>query len=340
MYAKDEDGDPVSAVQVGLGGWGTDWAMRVLPSAPGIRVVAWAEPDPDRRAAFAAATGVPLPRVHSGLVDALAAVEAEAVFVTTGLASHGALARAALTAGKHVLLDKPFTPDLAEATDLVRLADEVGRALVIAQDHRFFAASSQVRHLLAQEVVGRPRHVTVSFRHNSRSPWADAAGSVLWRVAVHHFDLLRAFFGEPRQICARSWPRGQSPGRSLSSFSADIEFTSGVVAQYSASATSPAPATRWTGDWTVEGDDGVLRWAGSEPGEGAFARYTRAGGGTTEVPVGVPRVRDRWAVVDQFARSVRAGSESEISGRANLGTIALVSAAETSMASGQCVALP
>ena len=326
MHAKEENA-PVSAVQVGLGGGGTDWALRVLPSAPGIRVVGWAEPDPAARAAFAAATGVPLPQVHCGLVDALAAVDAEAVFVTAGPHAHGELARAALTAGKHVLLEMPFTADLAEAADLVRLADDVGRALLVAQHHRYFAASSQVRHLLAQEVVGRARHVAVSFRRNCRA-------DVLWEISVNHFDLLRAFFGDARAISARAWPRGQAAGRGLASFSAEIEFDSGVIAQYSASTTSPAAATRWTGDWTVEGDDGVLQWSGSDPEQGAFARYTKAGGGVTEVPVGVPRVRDRWAVVDQFARAVRAGGESEISGRANLGTIAMVSAAETSMATG------
>ncbi|GAA4431275.1 Gfo/Idh/MocA family oxidoreductase [Actinokineospora soli] len=279
-----------------------------------------------------AAAGVP--RVHCGLADALAEVAAEAVFVTADPAAHGELARAALTAGKHVLLDRPFTPDLAEAADLVKLAEDVGKALLVAQPQRYTAASSQVRHLLAQEVVGRARHVAVAFRRNRRTP-----GSVLWRVSVDHFDLLRAFFGEASAVTARAWPRGQSRDGGLASFSAEIEFASGVIAQYSASTTSPAPATRWTGDWAVEGDDGVLHWSGSEPGEGAFARYTRAGGGVTEVPVGVPRVRDRWAVVEQFARSVRAGGESEISGRANLGTIALVGAAETSMATGERVAL-
>ncbi|MGW5053835.1 Gfo/Idh/MocA family protein [Actinokineospora sp. NPDC004072] len=328
----------VSAVQVGLGGSGTDWAVRVLPSAPGIRVVGWAEDDPGRRAAFAAATGVPLPAIHSGLDAAIAAVEAEAVVVTTAPALRGAVARAALRAGKHVLLEKPFTLDLAEAAHLVELADAVGRRIVVAQDHRFFAASSQARHLLAQEVVGRARHVTVQFRRNHRLP-AEDPRSVLWQVAVHHFDLLRAFFGEASTVSARAWPRGQSADRALTSFSAEIEFASGVLAQYSASASSPAPATPWTGDWTVEADDGVLCWAGSDPAEGAYARYTRAGGGTTEVPVGVPRVRDRWAVVDHFARAVRAGWESEISGRANLGTIALVSAAETSLVTGQRVDL-
>ncbi|GGS49343.1 oxidoreductase [Actinokineospora fastidiosa] len=330
--------DPVSAVQVGLGGWGTDWALRVLPSAPGMRVVAWAEPDPARRAAFAEATGVPLPAIHSGLDAAMAEVDAEAVFVTTAPATRGAVTRAALSAGKHVLLEKPFTLDLAEAADLVHLADEVGRRLVVAQDHRFFAASSQVRHLLAQEVVGQVRHVSVSFRRNHRSPAEDTC-SVLWRTAVHHFDLLRAFFGEPRAIDARAWPCGRSRDAALTSFSAEIEFRSGVVVQYSASADSSAPATPWTGDWTVEGDDGMLHWAGSDPAEGAYARYARAGGEPTEVPVGIPHLRDRWAVIAHFARAVRAGCESEISGRATLGTVALVSAAETSLTTGRSVTL-
>lgn len=330
---------PISAVQVGLGGRGTDWALRVLPAAPGLRVVGWAESDPDHAAAFVAATGAP--RVHSGLKVALDAVDAEAVLITTDPASHGEVIRAALVADKHVLVEKPFTVDLTEAEDLVRLARERGRVLAVAQDYRFFAATSQVRHLLAQEVVGRTRHVTVAFRRNQRFPAGSVDSSVLWQVSVHHFDLLRAFFGDARWITARSWPRGQSGDQALASFSAGIEFASGVTAHYSASANSPALPTQWTGTWTVECDDGVLEWAGSEPADGAYARFARVGGcATTEVPVGIPVVRDRWAVVDQFVRAVRAGADSEISGRANLGTIAMASAAETSMASGQCVTLP
>ncbi|MFC7614078.1 Gfo/Idh/MocA family protein [Actinokineospora soli] len=306
MHATEEI-TPVSAVQVGLGGWGTDWALRVLPSAPGVRLVGWADPDPDARAAFAAAAGVP--RVHCGLADALADVDAEAVFVTADPAAHGELARAALTAGKHVLLDRPFTPDLAEAADLVKLAEDVGKALLVAQPQRYTAASSQVRHLLAQEVVGRARHVAVAFRRNRRTP-----GSVLWRVSVDHFDLLRAFFGEASAVTARAWPRGQSRDGGLASFSAEIEFASGVIAQYSASTTSPAPATRWTGDWAVEGDDGVLHWSGSEPGRGvrplhprgrrghrgpgrraARARPLGRGGAVRPVGAGGRRVRDQRA---------------------------------------------
>ena len=73
---------------------------------------------------------------HRTLPDALAAVDCDAVVVCTPVELHGCDIRAAVAAGKHVLVEKCLSNDWAEACELVALADEAGVALVVRRRTR------------------------------------------------------------------------------------------------------------------------------------------------------------------------------------------------------------
>ena len=336
---------PLRAVQVGLGGWGLSWARTVLPHTPDLRVVAVADPDAGRRAAFAAATGVPDGAAHPSLAAATAAGPLDAVLVTAGIGAHVPLVRQALEAGLHVLVEKPFTTDLASAAELVALADRVGRRLVVAQNYRYFAAALAVRALLDDGVVGRVQHVDVTFRRHHVVPSSAttpvAAGvappdsSVLYQIAVHHLDLLRALLRtEGEAVTARPWRHGQARGSRLSAFSAQVELADGTFVDYSTSWASTVEQTPWTGAWRLEGDAGELRWSGKDPLEGCAVEVRDRRRRVTRPEVTVPAVHDRAAVVAELVRLVREGGASPIEGRANLGTVAMVDACATSLDGG------
>src|ERR1700741_3558475 len=74
------------------------------------------------------------------LSDAIAGTDAEAVVVALPLPLHAAVVREALLAGKHVLIEKPFTQTLEEAHSLVGIAEKSSRVLMVSQNYRFFAA--------------------------------------------------------------------------------------------------------------------------------------------------------------------------------------------------------
>src|SRR5882762_4853768 len=108
-------------IQVGLGGWGRDWAKQVIPQIESVELVGYVDPD---ASSLELLTG-DLPRYVS-FETALRELEAEAVLVTAGVAAHAPVVRQALQADKHVLVEKPFAPTVGEATELVALAADRG----------------------------------------------------------------------------------------------------------------------------------------------------------------------------------------------------------------------
>ena len=69
---------------------------------------------------------IPAERFYGSVAEGLAATPSDAVLVTTLLPGHVPVARAALEAGKHVLVEKPFAPTVTEARELVALAGSGG----------------------------------------------------------------------------------------------------------------------------------------------------------------------------------------------------------------------
>jgi predicted dehydrogenase len=312
-----------------------------------VDVEGWVDLDPERRGSFAAEFGVGADRIFPDLGAALAAHSADAALVITGIASHAGVVRSAVEAGLHVLVEKPFTRSLAEARELVALAEQRNRVLVVAQNYRFFSAARAVRAALNRSAIGPLRHVDIRFRRNIAypvtGPDADASPdtSVLLQVSVHHFDLLRYLIGDIVQLSAGRWPLGQVSGSSLSAFDARLELAGGILTSYSASSASVAPETPWTGEWRIEGELGQLEWAGKDSSERAVARLhlaPAAAAGLSTASHDLPLddvAQDRIAVIAEFLQSIRAGRVSEISGANNLGTVAALDAAQRALETGR-----
>jgi predicted dehydrogenase len=328
---------PVTAIQVGLGPWGQDWVRNVLPRTPGIEVVARVDSDAAR---FAEVDPLPRGRDFTSLQEALDASDAEAVLITARIEAHHVLAREALLAGRHVLLEKPYTVTVAEAAELNALAAERGLALCVAQNYRFWPVVAAASGALRSGAVGELRTVRLTFRRDHGAyppallaPDGSATGSVLYQISVHHFDLVRAVLGDIAAVRARRWANGNPPGR-LTAFSASLELESGVVVEYSADQVSHAPETPWSGLWELEGEHGVLRWAGNataDPADAFVELITDAG--TSPIAIADLEPSDRGAVVAEFARMVRQGATSPISGAENIRTIRAVVEAAEAMAS-------
>jgi predicted dehydrogenase len=248
------------------------------------------------------------------------------------------LAKEALLAGKHVLLEKPFTVTAAEAEELNSLATERGLTLFVAQNYRFWPVVATVSRLLEQDAIGELRNVRLSFRRDHgayppslAAPAGSATGSVLYQISVHHFDLVRALLGEIATVDARRWTNGNLPGR-LTAFSATLDLESGLLVEYSADQVSHASETPWSGLWEMEGSRGLLRWAGNATtsAEEAFVELSTDDSKRTYVPIEGLAIADRQAVVTEFTEVVRQGRPSPISGSENIKTIeAVVQAAQS-----------
>ncbi len=260
-------------VHVGVGGWGPDWAANALPRVGEVEPVAWVDADAATLDAARARLGLPAGGCFPSLAAALAAIEAEAVLVTTPVRAHVPVALEALAAGKHVLVEKPFAPSLAEARRAVEAAEAAGRVLMVSQNYRFFPAPRAVAALVREGEFGPVGAVNVDFRRNvggrTGSPRHHALEHpLLVDMAIHHFDLMRMLLGrEARWVACHTWNPPWSPFAGDAAGAATIAFEGGAMVSWRGNWVSPGPRTAWAGEWRVECAGGEIAWT------------TRGGGG-------------------------------------------------------------
>src|ERR1700716_3649893 len=199
-------------MQVGLGDWGRDWAQRVIPEVTEIDLVGYVDPDPSALARLRDA----VPKAHvqsfSTLEQGIEASKPEAVLVTATLPGHAPVTRAALGAGLHVLVEKPFAETLDVAGQLVELAAAQEKSLLVSQNFRFFPAARKVAQLVGEARLGKLHEVSIDFRRYSpgtvsgRGRHHFEEQPLLVDMSVHHFDLLRLILdGEPERIYCETW---------------------------------------------------------------------------------------------------------------------------------------
>ncbi len=145
---------------VGTGWWATYTHIPGLLAYPAAELVALADRDPERLAVAATAYGIV--RTYEDHRAMLAAEQLDGVIVATPHATHHAIVRECLEHGLHVLVEKPLTLHAAEARELVRLADERGRALVVGYPYNFQPQALRARAVLASGELGAVQYVNAT----------------------------------------------------------------------------------------------------------------------------------------------------------------------------------
>jgi scyllo-inositol 2-dehydrogenase (NADP+) len=132
----------------------------------------------------------------------------ELVVVAAPNAVHHELAAAALRAGRHVVVDKPFTLSSAEADDLIALAESQDRLLSVFQSRRWDGDFLTVRRCLEAGPLGRVSSFSSRydrFRPVPKGSWKeqDVPGSgLLWDLGPHLVDQALQLFGLPETVWA------------------------------------------------------------------------------------------------------------------------------------------
>jgi predicted dehydrogenase len=127
--------------------------------------------------------------------------------------SHFEYARACLLAGRDVVVDKPFTPTLAESEELVRLAAERGRLITVYQDRRWDGDFGTIKKLVASSQLGTIVEYECRYDRFRLEPKANAwreradqpAAGVLFDLGPHVIDQALVLFGEPLAITASAF---------------------------------------------------------------------------------------------------------------------------------------
>ena len=124
----------VKAIQVGLGHWGFSWTKEVIPKVPSIQMVGYVDANPDAVKRVQTELGIDEKRCFLSLEEAAKGVEADLVIATLRTEAHYPVVKQALELGFNVLVEKPFASTLAQAKELVALAEAQNRILMVSQN--------------------------------------------------------------------------------------------------------------------------------------------------------------------------------------------------------------
>lgn len=199
LHMAAQNAGPVRVGVIGCGRVVQISHLRSLASLPDVHVVALAEPDESRRKE--AARRIPGARAHAEWESLVGDPEVDAVLIAAPPALHTAIAVAAFAAGKHVYLEKPIAPSLADAGRIVdawRASGRVGMAGHNLRCHPLYLAA---RNRIEQGHIGAPILVRTAFTAAMRDvpEWKRVpqdGGGVVLDLATHHVDLCRFLLGE------------------------------------------------------------------------------------------------------------------------------------------------
>ncbi len=189
---------PLQVALMGYGNAGRVFHAPLISRVPGLQLACVCSSQ-----AEAVQADWPQVRVVATLDAALADPRIDVVVVATPNASHHALAKAALLAGKHVVVDKPCCVTLAETDDLLATAQAHNRVLTVFQNRRFDADFLALQQVLASGQLGRVVQVESTFdRYRPQVPvrWREQSGpgSGLWfDLGPHLVDQALALWGVP-----------------------------------------------------------------------------------------------------------------------------------------------
>lgn len=309
----------VRVALLGAGRWGPN-LLRTLAAQPASRVTWVVEPRADRLAA--AASSCPGARTASDADAVFSAADVDAVVLATPTSTHAALARRALEAGKHVLVEKPVATSLAEADALTSLAARAGRVLMVGHVYLFHPAVDAVQRALAAGSVGTVK--ALRFERTNLGPIrtdVDAA----WDLAAHDLSIADAWLGALPSTVSATGAYVLSTERA-DAVAATLRYAGGPTVHLHVGWLEPTKTRRAT----VVGDRAMLRF--EEAGGAASVTRTEHDGATSALPLepGEPLARE----VAHFFDCVRTGATPLSDGARAARVVRVLEAMSRSMARG------
>ncbi|GGP24240.1 oxidoreductase [Silvimonas amylolytica] len=285
-------------------------------------------------------------RVVAHAKEALADPQIDLVVIAAPNDQHFPLAQAALAAGKHVVVDKPFTTTLAEARSLIAQAKEVGKVLSVFQNRRWDADFLTVKKLLADDDLGRVVHFESHFdrfRPVVRQRWREAAGlgNGLWfDLGPHLVDQALQLFGHPEAVYAdMAIMRDEAVATDY--FHVILRYEGLRVILHGSTLVAGGPRFVIHGDKRsfikqgLDTQEGQLK-AGGKPGDADWGKDSLDGVLITSVndveenEAVVTRVGDYRAYYNGVAAAISGNEPNPVSGEEALAVMAVIELAHTS----------
>lgn len=303
---------PIRVAVSGFGVAGEFFHGAFLASDPAFEIVGISTSDPDR----AARAGRLGPVVTD--FESLLATSPELVIVATPPKVHREQAVAALEAGCHVVVDKPFAPSVEDAEAIVAAANKARKSLTVFQNRRFDRDVTTLRRLLGEGAIGTPHTFesrfewwkpTVDGSWKSQTTVADGGGLLL-DLGPHLIDQALQLFGPVRTVRGASLRSLREGARAEDDVFIVLDHDSGVQSRLTMSSLAASMGDRFrlhgdSGAMVVRGLDeqeAALRQRGARPDNPGFRSDSRtlalfSGSDSSEVPLDEGSYADFYAEV-------------------------------------------
>lgn len=261
---------PLRVGLIGNGYAGATIHVPLIPAVDGLRLVRIATARPDS----VALPGVDAVATPTQLIEA---ADIDLVVIATPNTTHADLARQALLAGKHVVLEKPFTVTSAEAQELLRIAAAKQRVLSVFHNRRWDSDFLTLRRCIDAGLLGEVHSYQAHFnryRPQVRARWReqDIPGSgALYDLGSHLIDQALVLFGMPSTVTAHVATQ-RTGGQAVDYFHLLLGYRAcKVVLESGAVVREPGPR------FQVHGSRGSFIKSGFDPQEEALKLGRRPG---------------------------------------------------------------
>lgn len=214
--------------------------VRPASEVDGVEVVAVAARDGNKAAKFAAKHNID--RAYDSYEALLADEQIDAVYIPLPNGLHGEWTIKALAAGKHVLCEKPFTANAAEAKNVASVAGESGLIVMEAFHWRYHRMAERIGQIIESGEIGDVQHIEMAMCFplplfsDIRWQWDLAGGSLMdagcYCVSITRFLAGAEMSAQPEVVYAKS--KTLSGGNIDRWTTADLAFKNGVTAKVTA----------------------------------------------------------------------------------------------------------
>ncbi|NBD27762.1 Gfo/Idh/MocA family protein [Paenibacillus glycinis] len=330
-------------VVAGCGGMANEW-LDYAAQRENVEVVGLVDLFEEAAKKMAQKRGLNVP-TFTDLSEALAHTGANLVFDVTIPASHKQIATTALRAGVHVFGEKPMAETLADAQEVLAVANASGKRYSVMQNRRYLKHIRALSSFLAGGGIGKVGALHADFflgphfggfRETMASP-------LILDMAIHTFDQARFLSGaDPVSVyChefnpAGSWYAGNASAICI------FEMSDGSVFSYRGSWSAQGAGTSWESDWRVTGSLGTALWDGDNrptaeevSGDEGFMHPTKA----IEVPDIWTGRQGHFGCLDNMFDALEHDRLAETDSSDNIKSVAMVFGAIESAKTGQKVML-
>ncbi len=326
-------------IHIGVGGFGRVWGQ-VLKDCEHSDVVGLVDVNDEALQAACEAGGCSAAQCFHSLQDALKAVQADAVVVSTPPAFHRRDATAAMEAGLDVISEKPMADGMAACKAIARTVLETGRTYVVSQNYRYSAPMRTLANVIRSGRLGAIGQAEVAFfkgvdfgggfRHEMPFP-------LIIDMGIHHFDLIRFVCQlDALYVSGTSWNPPWSNYAGDCSGTALFEMSNGARVLYNGSWCAKGDFCDWNGNWHIECEKGTVTYRNGEIKVYHVPGLYKVEGERIEQPA-PPRRTAQAYILDEFVRCAQSTARPATGATDNIRSIAMVFAAVESMQSGRKV---